>query len=458
MRLDKLTELLIELSPEVSRALFDYLTMCNPGWELKAFRPGTETEDETANSILKEFIATLGKNHGSPDVVFNRLFIYGFSRGAFTGECVLDEAARDFVDIATPDPYFLAYRKEKDPVRRVIWTVGQIQRGEYVRLDDLETFVHIPIHPMSAKPKGLPLASSAFFIALFLMGLLHDLKRVIQQQGYPRIDIEVIFEKLKSQMPKDATNNPGKLKQWAADVVAAVKSVYSQLKPDDTYIHSDAIKVNSPVGALNPSSLGIIDALFKALERMLTRALKTMPLLMATTDGVSEANANRQWEIYAQGIKSLQHYVESLLERLFKVALRARGKICDVQFRFAELRAAELLRDAQVELLQVTIARALYDNGVINMDEMAQRCGKQTADAKEPRDAQASTSGNPGGNPEPGSMRGALSVLRQIAYGIIHNATNARQAPTGAQVDKVVDFWKHFAPEVISDATTAGAA
>jgi hypothetical protein len=131
---------------------------------------------------------------------------------------------------------------------------------------------------------------------------------------------------------------------------------------------------------------------------------------MATTDGVSEANANRQWEIYAAFIKSIQQLCEAQLEHQFGLALQARGVAATVDWKFAELRAAELLRDAQVELLQTMTARTQYDNGSISADEMAQKSvGKPKADAPAPRN---SASANPpqgteaaNTNADPGSNR-----------------------------------------------------
>lgn len=463
----KLAELLVDVSPEMSRALWDGLRMCNPGVETcLAVAPGTDKPLASAQPALDEMLATLKSLYGSPDVVYNKLFTMAFLRGDIAAELVLAPNGRDFVDIATPDPAFFTYRRQSDPLRGVVWRTGQFQGGQFVALDEFITFKHIPIDPLVGRPNGRAPFTSALFISVFLMGLLFDLKRVIQQQGYPRLDVEVIFEKLKSQMPRDAAQNPAKLKKWADEVVARVKSVYAQLKPDDTYIHSDAIKVNTPVGALSNLSLGAIDALFKALERMATRALKTMPLLMATTDGVSEANANRQWEIHAAGIKALQHLVESLLEHIFNVALRAKGVRAECMFRFSELRAAELLRDAQVELLNATIAAMKYDRGWISQDASAQDgAGVEKADAPEPRNTLKvsdllSSQGNDAKseNPEPGSNRASAEErLRTLAFSVLFGTleTGTRAFPTSAQIERANEFWKTFAPAVAQGAPTA---
>lgn len=420
----KLMELMADVSPEISRALSDFVLMCNPGFEARALKPGTDEQDKDAQRELDAMIATLGRLYGSPKVVIDRLFIAAALRGAFFSESVFDEAGRELIDFATPDPAYVHFRRVRDPLRGPVWQLGQYQNGQFVILDR-PTISYIPIQPMVGRPEGRPLFSAALFTGLFLLGVLHDLRRVIQQQGYPRIDIEIDLEKLKETMPEDMGDDPDKFMEWADSVVKIIQTVYSDLAPDDAYIHASFIKVNKQtVGATNTSSLGAIDGLFKALERMCTRAVKSMPLLMATTDGVAEANANRQWEIFVAFIKSIQQLGEAMLEYQFGLGLQARGVLATVDWKFAELRAAELLRDAQVELLRTQTARMQYDNGSISADEMAQKsAGKVKADAEAPRGAASSNGGETDAaktNPDPGSNRAASNGHRRgFAYDLV---------------------------------------
>lgn len=445
----KLLELMVDVSPEVSSALFYYLTMFNSGYEVEARKPGTETVDPKATKALSEVMRTLTQLHGSPKIVFDRMAISLWMRGSVFAEAVLDANARDFIDLATPDPQTLTFRKARDEVRGTYWQYGQNQGGQFVRLDDMPTVRYMPFHPLPGKIQGRSPANSSLFVCLFLIVMLHDLRRVIQQQGYPRTDIAVDLEKLRDLMPENLANVDD-FKSWADELVDAVKTVVDALEPDDTYIHSDVVTVNDPKGAMSTASLGIIGELFKALERMATRALKTTPLLQATTDGVSEANANRQWEIYSKSIKSMQQCVESVLQSLFEVILQAQGIIADVVFRFAELRAAEEFRDAQTLLLKTTIARALYDSGYISQDEAAMMAvNKKKADQTEPRKVAAAPPPAPGDpsqtNPEPGANRDAMALLRLWAARIAGSTT---RAPTSAELENSLEFWKRFAPEI----------
>ncbi len=407
MEMTELMELLADVSPDLSRALWDFLRMTNPGWEVKAFRPNSDTEDKRAQDAVDAFMAMLKDYYGSVDVVISHLFISAWLRGAFLAELVLDEAGRMPVDLAIPDPISVRFRRIAHEVRGPIWQLCQMQNGGIVALDR-ETIRYIPIDPFPGHPYGRPLAAPAVSASLFLLGLLHDLRRVVSQQGWPRIDIEINLEALMEAMPEDLQEDPAESRKWIEQAVGEVKKAYAALKPDDAYAHTSIVKVNRPVGAVDSSSLGAVEGLIRGLERMLVRALKTMPLLMALPEGTSEANANRQWEIHAAGIKALQHLCESLLEYMITIALEVQGIQAKVEFRFAELRAAEMLRDEQVRALRNRNIAFEYSQGWIDQDEAAQEAVGHDPVEQEPRNsgqAVALQSDLLNTQPDPGSNR-----------------------------------------------------
>lgn len=347
----RLLELLADMSPEVSRAIWDWLRFLNPGHAVQALQPGTEDPHPEGQAVIDAFLDQLVALYGSVDVPLARLFLGAVLRGAFLGELVLDAAGRVGVDLATPDPSTVRFARVDDPVRGPTWQAGQWQGGRWVAFDR-PTIRYLPVDPFPGSPYGRPMVAPAVFAALFLMGLLHDLRRVVAQQGYPRLDVSIDVQALVAMMDEADRTDQAKIDAWVTAAVKAVQDAYAQLQPEDAFVHASTIAINRPVGAVDSSSLGAIDGLVKGLERMLTRALKTEPLLMATTEGVSEANANRQWEVHAAGVKSLQHGAESLLEWFCGLLLRAAGIQADARWRFAELRASEEMRDQQTRRLR----------------------------------------------------------------------------------------------------------
>jgi hypothetical protein len=425
----ELGDLLAGLSPEISCALWHYVRLANPGWEVKAFQLGTTSEgiDKPAQAALDKFLhADLRELYGTTDLQIDRLFINAFLRGAFQAELVLDNRGKLPIDLALPDPQWTYFRIALDPQRGPVWQPYQFQHGRPVPLV-WETIRYIPIDPLPASPYGRAMIQPAVFTTLFAISLLHDLKRVVQQQGYPRIDLTLDLENLAQSMPADLADDPKRFQEWVDSLVQDIGRAYAALQPDDAYVHTSNITVGRPVGTLDTSSLGAIDKVIAYLDRQAVRALKTMPLLMGINEATSETHANRQWEVFVAGIKSHQHTAEQLLEHLLTLALRVQGIQARVEFRFAEVRAAELLRDAQVEALNLANAALSYALGYRNQDEAAMAgVGKAKADQPEPRIPTAGIGGGGGTaasaptppaqvQADPGSQKGGPTVEKRMA-------------------------------------------
>jgi len=388
----RLLDLLADLSPEVSKALTDFLRMANPGFTAIAMRPSGKMPSGGAHQkALDDFIAVLNARYGSIDVIFNRLFLGMFLRGALFAELVLNASGTAPLDIATPDPATARWRPETDPDLGTVWQLGQWQRGQFVALDR-DTIRYVPIDPLPGHPEGRAPAAPALFAAVFLLAMLHDIRRVVQQQGYPRLDIAIDLEKLAASMPAQARSDPEIFKTWVNDIIGEVERIYCSLRPDDAYIHASFIAVNRPVGTVDASSLAGVGQIIEIIERMLTRALKTIPLLMATNQSRTETQANREWRVYVQHIKSFQHLTEDLLQHLLGLALRAQGLPAVVQWRFATLHdAAQQLMDAQAEKAELENIITKYNQGWISQDEASMAAVGHPPDQETPR-----TSGSSG--------------------------------------------------------------
>jgi hypothetical protein len=432
----KLVELLADFSPDVSRALWDFILLCCPGFEAKAFKPGTETVDKAAQAALDAFLNSLHGPYAVPNVVpakvvIGSLFMQAFLRGAVCAELVLDGAGRMPLEIATPDPAYIDFKRIPDEERISVWQIGQWQWGQFVPLNR-PTFSYIPLHPFPGNPRGRAMAMPAIFSTLFLIGLLHDLRRVIAQQGYPRHDIAVKLENLLSAMPEEDRQDAEQIREWINTAIKEIEDVYGNLKPDQAYVHTDVVEMKDPKGVIDSKSLGAVDGIITGLERMAMRGLKTFSVMFGINEGTSETHANRQWEIMAAGIKSVQQLVETLLEALLGLALQVQGILATVEFRCAELRAAELLRDAQVEFIQANIAAFQYAQGWINQDDAARKgAGVDKADQSEPRAATGSLGAGSmvGLQADPGSQRaranGHKTSFNDELFALIAKHTNA---------------------------------
>lgn len=411
---------LVRISPEFGRAAFDFLRLANPGWEAKAYRVGSDEDpDDRAQEIIDRFMGHLADRHGSADVPINRLLFGMWLRGACFVELVLNRAGREPIDLATPDPYSVRFRLDNDPEYGQVWTLGQRQAGGFVPLER-ETVRYVPVDPLPGSPYGVAPAGPGLFPAVFLLTFLHDLRRVVAQQGMPRLDIKILTERLLTVLPPGKRTNPAEVQGLVTQAVDAVAKAYADLEPDQAYVHTDDIEMGTPIGTVGDDLLGGVGGIVETIERMNVRGLKTMPLLFGITDAVSEANANRQWEIHAAGVKALQHLAETPLSRLLTLALEAQGVAANVEFRFAELRSAEELRDAQTLNQKLTNAEVMERLGY----ESHESAAMYATGHEPPEDAAPAEDDEPGEDPggeesdaadvkpEPGADRAALPETR----------------------------------------------
>jgi hypothetical protein len=366
---ESLQVLLESLSDTMSKALWDWLRFCNPGYEIEVTTPDGAA-DEAGLQIVRDFFDLLALYYGSADVVINKLFHGAWTRGGFFMELVLGPDG--MVDLATPDPATVRFRPLQDPRRGQVWEMGQLQGGTFVSLQDRPTILYVPVDPMPGNPYGSPIGSPGLFVSTFMVGLLRDLRRVVQQQGYEHMDIKVLADVLMQQAPIEVQSDPRQLKAWLDEAIAVIAAYYSSLEPDDAFVHLDAVEVSETKGAVNSNSMGGVGELLQCLERMAVRGLKSMPLLFGITDGVSEANANRQWEINTAGTKSSQHLCEDALSGLLTIGLRAAGNQSRCRITFAEVRGSEEYRDEQIRELRLQNALAMYLYGYATHAEASQ--------------------------------------------------------------------------------------
>ena len=382
----QLLYMLVDLSPEISAAHWHFNRMCNPGFEVKAYNLGSEdAENPAAKQHIDGVFSMLKERYGAADIVINRFFTGAYLGGAVCSEIVLDEDGRETIDWVAPDPYSIRFRKKRDPLRKEVWQPGQWQGRDFVPLD-VPTFKYLPIDPVSASPYGRPLASPALFAAIFSLSIMHDVKRVIMQQGYKRMDISLDMEKAIDAHSYDSQGH-ATFGSYVKAAIGQVEEVYRRLEPDHAFVHTDIFTINDSVGTVDEDSLGAIDSIIERLEKKMTIALKSNGVVMDTSNNSNESDSNRKWEIFVAGIKSIQHLCESMMESQLTLSCRAVGLQARIVMRFAELRASEMFRDEQTRALRIQNSRNEYAAGYISQDEASNKTVNHDADQDEPREA-----------------------------------------------------------------------
>jgi hypothetical protein len=444
MPIEDIAELLADVSPEVSLALHVRTILSNTGYEIQALKLEVDEVDEVANKALNQMRKCIARYNGTEDVAYNKAFLTLWLRGSVLLELILQDNLKDFADIVNVDPQTLKFRKANDDVRGQVDDFGQYQNGEFISFRQYEQISYIPFMPFPNSIEGRPLISASFFISIFVMAVLRDFKRVIQQQGYPRYAVKIDLEQMKAMMPKDAQDNPAEYAKWAEGLVEQISDHIEGLEPDETFVHTTGVEVPAPVGALGTNSLSALDGLFKSLERMAARALKVPPLFMGIIENVSEANANRQFEGFLKDLQSGQHIIENGYERLYELALQAQGIAARVKFRFQKSRESERVRDAQANILEAQYAAYCEQMGWISHNAAAKLGAKvDQAELEQPLFW--------GASPNAGNMNGDAGVNRFLQ---IVPTDQKQRMPTVAQLNNAKNIFEQFAPDAATDLIT----
>lgn len=429
------------IAPGPSRAIWDYLRMADPGHEITCYKVGTDedVEDERAREMLDLFIAErVNPRFVSTKGMFQQMFMGELFRGAACAQLITDDAVRVPLEILVPDPAIITFKPVPDEIAGMVWEPGITIDGKWNSVAS-SFFHYIPVDPLPGQPYGRSMIAPTAFPSIFIIGLLYDLRRVVAQQGYTRPDVKVMAGVLKQSYLE---TEDAKFRDIIEQMVEQVAANYATLQPDDAFVHTDSVEVDVAKGAIDSGVIGGAVQLIEVLERMEVQALKTMPILMGIPEGTSEANANRQWEIWAQGVKSMQHPVEVMAQNIFQLALQIQGIQCRVKVRFSEIRSAELLRDETTAQVRYNNAAFAEDRGWIDADEAA-----ETAVGHPATGTKAGTAPDPGNDDitveedeGPGEGSGGEEV-NAVQMGMRRPNRHHRSTVNRRKVDRAIDTW-----------------
>jgi hypothetical protein len=391
LSVDELAEVMCDISPEISSALWYYLRFGNPGAEddqplLKVLRSkNSKAAYGVGQNVIDEWVRLIQsyQGNGTFATVVNRMLFSQFVRGSVAVELVLAEDLTTAVDLVVIDPVTIQWMKEKHPVRGAIDVPFQMQNGKKVRLD-IPTFFYCPVDPAPGSPFGRAILAPAIFSAVFLISLLQDIKRVVRQQGWARIHAKINLEEMLKIVPASDQQDGAKLKALLDTMTKEAITAFQALKPDDTFVSSSMIELDQ-VGGVNAQSLGAVDAVIEAVERIVTRALKSTPLLMGThSSGSNQSSSSREFEIYIASIDSQQKSVEAILQNAGNLVLRAGGVSGVVDCTFPKLRSSERAKDAMSLRAEMENEMFKYNAGWITH---AEACENATGNKNPASDA-----------------------------------------------------------------------
>jgi len=361
----RLTQIAKDLSPQINKAIWDWLLFCNPGFVI-------ESESSRAESVADEFIEKLDDYNGYIGALWDSCFSSILFGGAFFLELVLDDGGRSAEDLVVLDPATALFRRVSGGPRGQRWQLGQRIRGRGFVPMEFPTISYVPFKKEPDQPYGDPVVGSAIYASVFLLGLVQDLRRVVANQGFSRQDYEVNTElllQLLTYVDPGVTDTDTKVSEFLDEHLQQIRDQLEKLDVDSDYVHPDLVKVNYATGGVVASNLAGVDTLVRMLERQVTNGAASIPILMADNQSLAETQASRQVENYVSQVMSVQERLSHVLSRLLNFALRARGVRGEVTFKFKRQRYLDDQTVAETESLKVASILDQEAAGVIDAIE-----------------------------------------------------------------------------------------
>ena len=368
--IDQVLDIIVSISPEVNVSLWHANRFVNPYFWLEFENP----EDMQAIEAMDRMMEMFTNYYGGFDTLTSQSVAGLFTRGGAFEEMVfapMQGGLLEPVDLVVRDPYWVRFEKQNDPRRGRVWHYGQWINHSFKSFQEDPTILYLPLDPFPGPFYGRSMIGSAIYCVVFLIGLLRDIRRVISNQGYPRLDISVDLQALKPihDELKSADEKTPDFLTWAQGQINNIMSLYNKLKPHQAYVHTSETTVNPHVGTLNSQGLGMLDEIVRLLERQAVRAMKTVPLLQGSNESLAESQADAQLLVYFESIRSLQRTIATIRSLLLTYGLRMQGILNGVKVHFGEVNEIQAMKRAQTRQVEIQNIILQMDAGLIALEE-----------------------------------------------------------------------------------------
>ena len=365
-------KLLLQSSPDMSRAHSDMQMFINTGFELSVLDDGIQPLEsrEKAQIILNKALETMEDLKEPLTVKINKIVSSMFLKGALYTEAIFDDATVDgkrtqvFIDLRVVNPFRISYQDRIDPIRGQYIQWGEDQNGVFIPIDS--PFVqYIPVNPVDDSPLGTPMVGSAIFAIIFLLGMMKGVRQIIESTAYPMQLVTVDGEKMiASGSAKES------LAQDIEELTTDIENDMRNASLNEVFIYGAEVGVQQ-ISGLGKSGLDGIEMIQKILDQWIYRGLKQFPVVFGSTEGGAlSSNAEQQLEAHSLFIDSLQSIIETGLTIHFTQILRNAGNMSIPVFRLRRTNALTDRIRTERWKLRVEALDILLKAGAISPQEM----------------------------------------------------------------------------------------
>lgn len=377
-----LINVLIDISPDVSKALSNKLRISGTSVSFKAVNDGGE-DDVAAQKYVDEAIQRIAPTSGGIDtfLIQGMLSLWVYGALATDSEIGLDLESTNDLFVVLPDSiWFQRDINQKAVPFQLQYMLGNFTQGPamanfaslpYRRLNTA-SFKYTPLDPTVDDPYGRGPFWPVLQVIFFLAQLLRDLQRVVENQAWPHTDFSVewdILEKMMERIAPSDLNSPTKIAKFVQSQMDIIKSEYSRLSPQDAYVHPSFVTVNT-ANAASPRMFDV-PAVINIVRAQIANGLKELPLFMGM-ENTGSADGSTEFEIYVHDIERVRDIVTDHVA--FHCALNCwmNGIQTNVVGTWRPIRTTQRLADAQSRNVELENAQIAETMGYQTHDQSAQ--------------------------------------------------------------------------------------
>lgn len=181
--------------------------------------------------------------------------------------------------------------------------------------------------------------------------VINDLYRIMQYTGYPRMEVTVVEEVLRKNLPANIQMDKAKEAEWINARMAEIRNSVQDIRADTAFVHMDSVQP----GIMNEKSPGAgidISKVIETLNAQNQAGLKTMATVIGR--GASGINTGSvEARIAAMNADELNAPVSAILSNVFSFMMHQDGYqgFAEVTFVKGELRP-ELELEPQLTMRQ----------------------------------------------------------------------------------------------------------
>lgn len=371
---EQLLALLPDLNADMSMALWSYLRHAGTDIEFEVLTPNGD-EYPAGQLVLDDLIEGINAQFGGMDALVRQLLTSAYLQGAVALEAAPTKNLKDLEDLYPVNPDSIWFQRDSRQIlvpfqRQIIW--GNLAAAYPYRMMNEETFFYIPVDPYIDDPYGRPPVAPALQEVFGLNAVLRDLQRVMHQHGFPRVDVELIYEALEQTMPEAVLESTELKYNWMTARMGEVIAAYNGLAPEDAFVHWDFVQADHHKEASGARGRNLeIGVVVQVFRDQLITALKSLPIFHGggSQKGSTETYGTVEYEIYVASVETLRDIAAVALVRGLTVAMQFRGVAALVKHHWKPIRTTQRLQDALAEATEIENEVNKRDQGWVTQDD-----------------------------------------------------------------------------------------